>query len=51
LNQFFFLGSCLGIGALSGFLGGLLGIGGGVVIVPLLIVLLDLLGFLPAGAT
>lgn len=34
---------------MSGFLGGLLGIGGGVVIVPLLIVLLDLQGFLPAA--
>jgi len=47
LNHFLFIGSCVGIGAASGFLGGLLGIGGGVVIVPLLIVLLDLLGFLP----
>ncbi len=44
------MGSCIGIGALSGFLGGLLGIGGGVVIVPLLIVLLDLLAFLPPDA-
>lgn len=34
---------------MSGFLAGLLGIGGGVVIVPLLIVLLDLLDFLPPG--
>jgi uncharacterized protein len=49
LNHFLFIGSCIGIGAVSGFLGGLLGIGGGVVIVPLLIVLLDLLNFLPAG--
>ncbi len=49
MDQFFFIGSCLGIGILSGFLGGLLGIGGGVVIVPALIILLDLLGFLPPG--
>ncbi|MFU8817497.1 MAG: sulfite exporter TauE/SafE family protein [Pseudomonadales bacterium] len=49
MNHFFFIGSCIAIGAASGFLGGLLGIGGGVVIVPLLIVLLDLLGFLPPG--
>jgi uncharacterized membrane protein YfcA len=47
LNHFLFIASCVGIGAVSGFLGGLLGIGGGVVIVPLLIVLLDLLAFLP----
>jgi uncharacterized protein len=47
LNHFFFIGSCVAIGAASGFLGGLLGIGGGIVIVPLLIVLLDLLAFLP----
>jgi uncharacterized protein len=49
LNHFLFIGSCVGIGVVSGFLGGLLGIGGGVVIVPLLIVLLDLLAFLPPG--
>lgn len=48
MNHFLFLGSCVAIGAVSGFLGGLLGIGGGVVIVPALIVLLDLLGFLTA---
>ncbi len=47
MNHFSFIGSCVAIGAVSGFLGGLLGIGGGVVIVPLLIVLLDLLAFLP----
>lgn len=44
MNHLFFFGSCLAIGALSGFLGGLLGIGGGVVIVPALIILFDSLG-------
>ncbi|NRA82937.1 MAG: TSUP family transporter, partial [Gammaproteobacteria bacterium] len=33
---------CLALGALSGFLAGLLGIGGGLVIVPVLIALLPL---------
>ena len=47
MNHFLFIGSCVAIGAVSGFLGGLLGIGGGVVIVPALIILLDVLGFLP----
>ena len=31
MNHFLFFGSCIAIGAVSGFLGGLLGIGGGVV--------------------
>ena len=44
MNHFLFFGSCLAIGAVSGFLGGLLGIGGGVVIVPALILLFDLAG-------
>jgi uncharacterized protein len=47
LNQLFFIACCLGTGVLSGFLGGLLGIGGGVVIVPVLIILLEVLAFLP----
>ena len=48
MNHFFFISFCVGIGAASGFLGGLLGIGGGVVIVPALIILLDVMAFLPA---
>ena len=48
MNHFFFISFCIGIGAVSGFLGGLLGIGGGVVIVPALIILLDVMAFLPA---
>jgi len=39
----------MAIGACSGFLGGLLGIGGGVVIVPALILLFDGFGILPSG--
>lgn len=36
--------ACLGVGAVAGFLGGLLGIGGGVIIVPSLILLFDSIG-------
>lgn len=39
-----FFSSCLAIGLASGFLGGLLGIGGGIVIVPALILLFDATG-------
>ena len=47
MAHFLFFSSCVAIGAVSGFLGGLLGIGGGVVIVPALIVLFDLGGLFP----
>jgi uncharacterized membrane protein YfcA len=49
LNHFLFLSSCLAIGAVSGFLGGLLGIGGGVVIVPALIIVFDLTGLIDSS--
>jgi uncharacterized membrane protein YfcA len=47
LNHLFFFGSCVAVGALSGFLGGLLGIGGGIVIVPALIILFDTMELFP----
>ena len=47
MAHFLFFGSCVAIGAVSGFLGGLLGIGGGVVIVPALIILFDLQDLFP----
>ena len=40
---------CLAIGAIAGFLGGLLGIGGGVVVVPSLILLFDISGTFDSG--
>lgn len=40
----FFTIACVALGAVAGFLGGLLGIGGGVIIVPALIILLDTSG-------
>ena len=43
-----FLFACAGIGALGGLLGGMLGIGGGVVIVPALLALFEVFG-LPAA--
>ena len=46
------LAPLLAVGLISGFLGGMLGIGGGVVIVPALIILFDLSGaYSPAEAT
>ena len=47
MSQIFLASICLGVGCFSGFLGGLLGIGGGIVIVPALIVLFDWSGLLP----
>lgn len=45
MDQYFLVFSCLGLGAIAGFLGGLLGIGGGIIVVPALIFLFDYLGF------
>ena len=43
---------CVLVGAFAGFLGGLLGIGGGVIIVPALIVLFEMsTGFAPGAIT
>jgi len=50
LDPLFFIAACLLIGALAGFLGGLLGIGGGIVIVPALILLLDEMHLMPVSA-
>jgi uncharacterized membrane protein YfcA len=51
LPELFFILACLCLGALSGFLGGLLGIGGGIVIVPGLLLLFDAQGLFPFNST
>ena len=45
MDQYFLVFSCLGLGAIAGFLGGMLGIGGGIVVVPALVFLFDYLGY------
>lgn len=42
---------CIALGVVAGFLGGMLGIGGGVIMVPGLLLLFDHLGLFPASAT
>jgi uncharacterized membrane protein YfcA len=49
LDHLGFTIACLGVGAVAGFLGGLLGIGGGVIIVPSLILLFDSIGLSNLG--
>ena len=52
MEPVFFIVACAVLGLVSGFLGGLLGIGGGIVIVPVLVLLLDRAGvFTPTEAT
>lgn len=50
MEPLFFTAACLLVGAVAGFLGGLLGIGGGIVIVPALILLLDEMHLMPLSA-
>ena len=47
MDAVFFASLCFAVGCVSGFLGGLLGSGGGIVIVPALIILFDWSGLLP----
>ena len=51
MEEIFFVSLCALLGLLSGFLGGLLGIGGGVVIVPVLSIYFDATGRFPADVS
>ena len=49
LDHLFFISICVAVGAVTGFLGGLLGIGGGVIVVPALIILFDVMDLFPSS--
>ena len=48
MDHLFFITICIAVGAVTGFLGGLLGIGGGVIVVPALIILFDAVDLFPS---
>ncbi|MCH2335857.1 MAG: sulfite exporter TauE/SafE family protein [Pseudomonadales bacterium] len=48
MDHLFFITICVAVGAVTGFLGGLLGIGGGVIVVPALIILFDAVDLFPS---
>ena len=50
MTPLFFFALTIAIGILAGFLGGLLGIGGGIIIVPALILLFDQFQLFPSGS-
>ena len=50
MDDFFFFGFCLTVGVVSGFLGGLFGIGGGIVIVPALALFYEFTQHIPSSS-